>query len=357
MRREALRVVSAALALGAIGLAAIAAAKPVAGDDLHNARYCEILELKGSPPDAEVTVWNTIGFNDCPASKWDAIDASALAAERGDTAVVKNGPRYFLMDAATAEAGAAHTFGGLKMRQVATIPIHSNAELAQTPYTDRTIERHNTWTWSEGRRVYELLAPNGSTYLMQSYSQIRDPQLTMGQLRGIGSRLTLPQGWDYRSRVLKQDLTLTAKRSATIIQDDLTNTYQLLPKTAKPERHHVDITGATKTTGSPAPGTLHDEGTITGPPFKSGTVSLLVTLADGHATGTFEIDSPNGDAFGTVDMTYTITGNEIDFVGEAAFTGGTDKFRGIKGEHLQAHDHNTLDGQSGAFTVTGDVKY
>jgi hypothetical protein len=56
-------------------------------------------------------------------------------------------------------------------------------------------------------------------------------------------------------------------------------------------------------------------------------------------------------------MTYTVTGSEIDFVGEAAFTGGTDKFRGIKGEHLQAHDHNTLDGQSGTFTVTGDVKY
>jgi hypothetical protein len=219
----------AAAAIAVLVPVAIALAKPVAGDDLHNARYCEILELKGSPPDATVLVWNTIGFNDCPQAKWDAIDANALAAERGDTVVIKNGPRYFLMDAATAEAGRTHTFGGLKMRKVATIPIHSSADLVQATYTDRTIDRNNTWTWSAGRRIYELHAPGGKTYVMQSYSQIRDPQLTMAQLRGLGSRLTLPDGWSYDSRKLHRDLTLTANGSATIIQDDLTNTYQLLP--------------------------------------------------------------------------------------------------------------------------------
>ena len=223
-----LLIALAAVAAIAIGSAA-AGAKPVAGDQLHNARYCEILELRGSPPDAVVRVWNTIGFNDCPQASWDAIDAAALAAHRGDAAVIKNGPRHFLMDAATAEAGRTHTFGGLKMRKVATIPIHTQADLVQSAYTDRTIDRNNTWTWAAGRRVYELHAPGGKTYVMQSYSQIRDPQLTMAQLRGLGSRLTLPEGWTYGSRRLHRDLTLTARGSATIIQDDLTNTYQLLP--------------------------------------------------------------------------------------------------------------------------------
>ncbi len=353
MRRQALSV-AAAFALAA---AAVAVAKPVAGDDLYDARYCEILELKGSPPSARVLVWNTIGFNDCPAAKWDAIDANALAVERGDTAVIKNGPRHFLMDAATAEAGATHTFGGLTMRRVATIPIRSDAELAQTPYTARTIKRSNTWTWNAGRRVFELLAPDGSTYVMQSYSQIRDPGLTLGQLPALGARLELPQGWTYRSRRLKRDLTLTANGSATIIQDDLTNTYQRLPDTRETERHRVDVVGTTRAVGSPAPGTLRDEGTIAGPPFGSGAVAIVVTLDNGHATGTFEINAPKGAAFGTVDMTYVITGNEIDFNGEAAFTGGTGRFRGITGEHLRAHDHNTLDGQSGTFTLEGRAEY
>ena len=34
---------------------------------LHDARYCEIIELKGAPPDATAVVWNTIGLNECPA--------------------------------------------------------------------------------------------------------------------------------------------------------------------------------------------------------------------------------------------------------------------------------------------------
>ncbi len=108
MRRQALSVALAATLL----FAAAATAKPVAGDDLYDARYCEILELKGAPPTARVLVWNTIGFSDCPEAEWNAIDAAALATERGDTVVIKNGPRHFLMDAATAETGQTHIFGG-----------------------------------------------------------------------------------------------------------------------------------------------------------------------------------------------------------------------------------------------------
>ncbi len=59
--------------------------------------------------------------------------------------------------------------------------------------------------------MYELLAPDGSTYVMQSYSQIIDPNLSIGQLKSLGDRLNLPQGWSYRSRVLKKDLFLKAK--------------------------------------------------------------------------------------------------------------------------------------------------
>ncbi len=243
------------------------------------------------------------------------------------------------------------------MRRVATIPIRSDAELAQTPYTERTIKRRNTWTWGTGRRVYELLAPDGSNYVMQSYSQIRDPQLALGQLRGLGSRLELPQGWTYRSRKLKEDLTLRARGSATIVQDDLTNTYQLLPDQRETQKYDVDVTGTTRTTGSPEPGTLHDEGTISGPPFGSGTIALDATLDNGTATGPFTITSPAGQAFGTFSMTYVITGGEIDFNGEANFTGGTGKYRGIKGDHLAAHDHNTLDGQNGTITLTGKARY
>ena len=352
------RVLQALIAAVVVAGAAAAASahEPPDPPKLHNARYCEVLELRGTIPDASVTVWNTIGLNRCPAAKWEAIDAATLAAERGAGLVVLNGPRHFLMDTATARIGRTQTFGGIEMRKVATIPIRTAAELARTPYTERTIERDNTWTWNRGRRVYELLAPDGSNYVMQSYAQILDPGQTIGDLRSLGARLELPSGWAFRTRRLKRDLTLRANGEATIVQDDLQNTYQRLPR-ARRERHRVAVTGSTKSVGSPAPGVIQDAGTISGTPFGEGTVEILVRFTSGSAaTGSFEIDTRRGSAFGTVAMTYAITGDEIAFTGTATFGGGTGEFRGIKGT-VNATDHNTLDGQSGSVRLEGFVRY
>jgi hypothetical protein len=360
MRREAvsgraLGLLAAAIAC--LGFAAPASAEQQAGADLHDARYCEILELKDPPPDARVVVWNTIGLNDCPAAKWDPLEAGLLAEELGDTAVVLNGPRHFLMDAAKARTGAVRSFHGLRMRRVATIPIHSFADLAQTTYTERTIDRDNTWHWRSGRRVYELLAPDGSTYVMQSYSQIVNPELTMADLSSLGDRLDPPTGWRYRVRRLKEPLTLRATGSATIIQDELKNTYQRMPLARESTRHRVDVSGVTRSVGSPQPGTIEDQGTITGRPFGRGSVDLVATLDNGRMTGPFTIDSKRGTAFGSVETTYVIEGNEITFDGTAEFTGGTGRYRGISGRRLKAHDHNTLDGQNGTLTLTGFARF
>jgi hypothetical protein len=356
VQREAVKRACVIVALVAGLVPGSAAARP---PELHDARYCEILEVRGTLPDVQVTVWNTIGLNRCPAARWEAIDATALAAERGDVLVIKNGPRHFLMDAATAKRGRTHTFGGISMRKVATIRIHTAAELSQTPYTERTIKRHNTWTWNAGRRVYELLAPDGSNYVMQSYAQIRDPELSIADLRKLGDRLELPPGWSYRVRRLHQDLTLRAKGNATVIQDDLQNTYQRLPRRSAPaKRHPVELSGSTRTVGSPEPGTLEDQGTIAGTPFGDGTVDLQVMFeGSSSATGTFRIDAAKGSVFGTVAMDYVISGSEITFNGTADFTGGTGRYRGIRAEGLKAFDHNTLDGQSGTFTLDGVARY
>lgn len=227
MQRQALKLIAVGLAAAVtLAIPATAGAKKRARTGLYNQRYCEIFELKGLPPDALVTVWNTVGLNDCPQDQWKAFDPASLAQELGDTAVILNGPRHWLMDAATGDTGRVKSFHGLRMRKVATIHIRTPEELVQTAYTERTIDRVNTWLWKKGRTVYELLAPNGATYVMQAYSQIRDPSLSIGDLSSLSSRLALPEGWTYRSRKLKRDLTLTARGSATIIQDDLLNTYQ-----------------------------------------------------------------------------------------------------------------------------------
>jgi hypothetical protein len=326
---------------------------------LHDARYCEVLEVKGAPPNAKVVVWNTVGLNDCPAAKWNSLDATQLAKERGDTAVVLNGPRHWVFDSVTGKAGQTHSFHGLRMRKVAAIRIRTAAELVQTPYTDRTIERSNTWHWNRGRVVYELVAPGGDVYVMQAYSQIKDRSLSLRKLRTLGRRIDPPPGWHYRVRRLRHKLDLVANGSATIIQDELQNTYQLA-RTTRPagprKRHRIDLDAKTKEVGVSAEG-IHDQGKVSGTPFGKGTIDILVQLNGGKATGTFRLTFAKGSVSGTVDLPFTITGGEIDFSGTAQITGGTGAYRGITSGKLQARDHNTLDGQNGVVTVAGFAKY
>jgi len=329
------------------------------GSHLHDARYCEILVLRGTAPAATVTVWNTIGLNRCPSKWWRGFDSAALARELGATFVVLNGPRHFLMDSATASTGRVRSFHGKRMRKVATIAIHSYAELVQTPYTDRTINRTNTWAWNRGRTVFELIAPGGDLYVMQSYAQIKDPKLTLARLPSLGKRLKLPLGWHYRVRKLRRPLVLRARGSATVLQDDLQNTYQLVRtvRHGKRARHAVSMTGMTHSVPPSTPGTVEDHGTVAGSPFGPGRIVLVGTFGGGRLTATFRLTFPRGSIIGTTSMPFSISGNEIDFNGQSRFTGGTGIYRGIKSGPLATHDHNTLDGQNGRLSVTGSATY
>ena len=118
------------------------------------------------------------------------------------------------------------------------------------PYTDRTVKRSNTWTWHRGRLVYELLAPGGDVYVMQAYAQIVDPEQRIGKLRSLARRLDLPPGWRYRVRRLRHELAVKPiKGNATIVQDELQNTYQLFKSTRRPgprKRRAVTLAGATR---------------------------------------------------------------------------------------------------------------
>ncbi len=361
MRPAGAAALTALVTAVGLGSPALAPAAQRTASGLHDARYCEILELKGSLPDAHVTVWNTIGLNDCPAARWNAFDAGSLAKELGDGFVVLNGPRHWLIDSATGRSGGVRSFHGLRMRRVASIPIRSAADLVQTPYTDRTIRRTNTWRWKRGRRVFELVAPGGDTYVMQSYAQIKDPTLTIGKLRALGKRLEPPPGWRFRSRRLKRALVLTAKGSTTIIQDELQDTYQLATTThrGRRARHRVHMTGRTRSVppASPAPGAVEDHGTVTAAPFGSGRIVLVGALKDGRLTATFRLVFRHGSITGTVLLPYTISAGHIRFTGVGHFTGGTGAYRGISSGDLQIRDHNTLDGQSGTLSVKGFATY
>jgi hypothetical protein len=208
------------------------AAKPKVTTRMFNDRYCEVLAVHGTLPDLVADVWNSYGLNKCPPAAWQAQDEKALATELGALVARLNGPRYWLVDSASIRfapgLGQIRTLGSMRMREIAQVQVPiTNGVPGLAPYTETTVLRKNTFTWSRRHRVYELVAPDGSVYLMQAYSQIVDPALTLGALRSLGSRLQLPAGWRYRTRKLRHDLSLRTAGDAIVVQDELLNTYQL----------------------------------------------------------------------------------------------------------------------------------
>ena len=345
MRVAAVRAASAAAAFASPASAASL-------DGLHDARYCEIIELR-APPNARATVWNTIGLNKCPAAWWNAFDAGDLAQELGDTLVVLNGPRHFLMDSVTASPGRVRSFHGQRLRKVAAIPIRTAADLARTPYTDRVIERDNTWHWQRGRRVYELVAPGGDVYVMQAYAQIVDPSLTIGKLRRLGRRLDLPAGWRYRRAARDLAVGATARRRSSRTSCRTPTSWPALR--ARPPSASATRSASTARRRWSSEHAGHDRG-----PRHADRHAVRARHGRdrGHArrrAGHRQLPHAvrQGSITGTVDMPFTIEGGEIDFRGTARFTGGTGAYRGISSGALAVHDHNTLDGQNGVVSLRG----
>lgn len=196
---------------------------------VRGTRYCEILLAFLEAGAIRAEVWGTQGLNDCPAATWEAIDQDVVRTETGATLVVMNGPRYWLPDRTMGEIPdrAPAFFGGLLLQQLASIMIPLGMT-SMMPYTERTILRDTRLEFDAGREVYELLAPDGSVYVMQAYAQIVDATLSETDLPTLDARITLPSGWAYRARTLDTTLVVATPGMATVLQDDLQNTYSLL---------------------------------------------------------------------------------------------------------------------------------
>jgi hypothetical protein len=198
---------------------------------LFDKRYCEILTIKRSGLKLAVTVFNTIGYNDCPAAQWNALNADTLRAELGVDHVNLNGPRHWMIDGIVGKGvsttGRTETFGGIEMAERATLSLGLfAARPGETPYAVGEVKRETVWIFKAGSPVFELTDPDGHVYIMQSYAQIVDKTLDLAALPSLGQRLKLPKGWTFSTRTLDADYRLEAKGVAHVVQDDLLNSYQ-----------------------------------------------------------------------------------------------------------------------------------
>ncbi|MEM6108564.1 hypothetical protein AAHS21_20370 [Mycobacterium sp. 050272] len=194
--------------------------------DLSGKRYGEVLLVEVGESGPQATVYNSFPLNDCPAELWSKLDAAAIAAEHGAAAALLNGPRYWLMNAIDKQADGPQerkTFGGIEMIKQATVALSS---MNPAPYTVNEVTRDTVFVFNAGEEIYELIDPDGKRWVMQTWSQVVDPNLSRTDLAGLAQRLTLPDGWSYQPRVLTETLRVdTTDRPARVTQDDLTNTY------------------------------------------------------------------------------------------------------------------------------------
>jgi hypothetical protein len=208
-------------------VSADAVRQPITG--LSGKRYGEVLLVTPGEAGPQASVYNSFPLNDLPAELWSALDPHTIATENGAAAALLNGPRYWLMNAIEKQPQGPRiikNFGGIDMQLQATVLLSG---MEPAPYTANQVNRHTVFTFYAGEEVYELQDAAFRRWIMQTWSQIVDPELSRADLPGLGERLNLPGGWTYQTRVLDSPLTIdTTNTAAQVLQDDLKNSYSLV---------------------------------------------------------------------------------------------------------------------------------
>ena len=201
--------------------------EPITG--LSGKRYGEVLLVTPGEVGPQAAVYNSFGLNDCPAELWSALDPKAIAAENGAATALLDGPRYWLMneiEKPTQGPRIVKNFGGIDMLLESQTLLSA---MNPAPYTANQVHRHSVSTFDAGEEVYELQDPALRRWLMQTWSQIVDDNLSRADLPGLGERLDLPAGWTYQTRTLTTPLSIdTTTHAAQVLHDDLANSYSLL---------------------------------------------------------------------------------------------------------------------------------
>ena len=199
--------------------------------DMRGYRFCEVGLITGSDEETAIAnIWNTTCACDPTPDQLDALDADAIAREHGVLRAWLNPARHCIFDRLDVwEVGDDRTFGGISgtWTSVASAADVTKARVRGS-YDSRYVYRKHTFTFSGGRQVYLLVAPDGEVFVMQAFTQHVDPILGERDLPHLADRLDLPADWGFRAEMLDQDLEVTSSKDdlAHVLHDSLGNVYQ-----------------------------------------------------------------------------------------------------------------------------------
>jgi hypothetical protein len=199
--------------------------------ELRDVRYCEVIPSVVEGSTVTTSIYNTLGYNACPAGQWAALTEDKVNREFGSQLAKLNGPRHWVLDGIQASGssttGQTFTFGGIEMGLRATLTTQlGQPTVGNQFYAPNEVKRDTVWIYHAGKPIFELTDPQGNVYIMQSYAQIADRTLTIEQLPDLASKLELPPGWSYKTETPSAELDLGSNGLATVVNDDLYNSYQ-----------------------------------------------------------------------------------------------------------------------------------
>lgn len=102
----------------------------------------------------------------------------------------------------------------------------TNQDQSAQAYRPAQIRRVSTYEFRSGKPVFLLRSPDETTWVMQSFTDHIDHTLTESALPDLGSRLSLAEGWRFKTTTLDRDLTIITNGLANIVPDNLSSMYQ-----------------------------------------------------------------------------------------------------------------------------------
>lgn len=220
------------------------ATSAAAPQELRDVRYCEVIPAMTNGNTIYSTVYNTLGFNNCPERQWKDLTTDIVNSEFGSQSSQLNGPRHWVIDYAQQPSAPApvdgapttFTFGGIEtgVRGQLTAPVGTPL-VGDQHYVVNTVQRDTVWTYLQGTMIYQLTDPDGNVYVMQSYSTQVNPDLSLDELPTLAQTLSLPSGWTFTTETLDQQLNLVTGGTAYVVNDDFADSYQ--------KRTDLDTTG------------------------------------------------------------------------------------------------------------------
>jgi len=222
------------------GASAVSKCPPMALPRRGN-QYCEIFagQPNLSTGSVRATVWVSKYEGTEPCANFAALTTDQIKPVWDASFVQKNGPRIWLIDCVSAKDAMARfdsTFRQQAAKEIEGMEFAPQAQVefslqqfsgSSGGYSNNLVARSVILQWNKGSTVYELVSPEGITYTMQSLSQQVDPTMSEESLGSLATRLTMPSGWEYRVRLLEEDLVVVGndKGEVNVISDDFRNSY------------------------------------------------------------------------------------------------------------------------------------